>query len=356
MVVGLNLEKLVLARLPTKCCRTADKPLAVSHAPPAILLVALTFIVAASPLSAADREAVVATVGNEPIRAGEVERLVAKAMRAKKLDPDSLRFLQAQALDEIVARRLVLAYARRIGQSPTAVEIAAERATLKATLAARRRSLDDFLKTESLREADLDRQLAWNVVWRKYVARYATEERLKSYFAAHRREYDGTQLVVSHILLRPSPAGSKNPEEPLKQAKKVREEIVAGRLTFADAARKYSAGPSCKDGGRLGLIGRHGPMDESFSRAAFALNTGQVSQPVKTAFGVHLIRCDEIKPGDKKLAEVRKELENALSLELLDKLAKTQRQHTPVEYTGVLPHFKPGTHELEQAKLPSVKQ
>jgi parvulin-like peptidyl-prolyl isomerase len=134
-----------------------------------------------------------------------------------------------------------------------------------------------------------------------------------------------------------------------KQAEKIREEIVAGKLTFADAARKYSAGPSRKDGGRLGSIGRHGPMDESFSRAAFALKVGEVSRPVKTVFGVHLIRCDEIKPGDKKLAEVRKELEDALSRELLDKLAKTQRQHTTVEYTGVLPHFKPGTHELEPA-------
>jgi len=272
---------------------------------------------------------------------------VAKATRGKKPDPDSLRFLQAQSLEEIVARRLVLAYARRIGESPTAAEMAAERAALKSRLAARRRSIEDFLKTESIGEADLDRQIAWNVVWRKYVARYATEERLAAYFAAHRREYDGTQLVVSHILLRPPAAGAKTPEEPLKQAEKIRQEIVAGKLTFAEAAQKYSAGPSRKDGGRLGSIGRHGPMDESFSRAAFALEAGQVSQPVKTAFGVHLIRCDEIKPGDKKPAEVRKELEDALSQELLDKLAGIQRQHTPVKYPGIMPHFKPGTHSYE---------
>ncbi len=183
-------------------------------------------------------------------------------------------------------------------------------------------------------------------MWRKYVARYATEERLASYFAAHHRDYDGTQLVVSHILLRPSADGAKTTEELLKQAEKIRAEIVADKLTFADAAKKYSAGPSRKEGGRLGSIGRHGPMDETFSRTAFALEAGQVSQPVKTSFGVHLIRCDEIKPGSKKLADVRKELEDALSQELLDKLAKTQREYTPVEYTGVLPHFKPGTHEL----------
>ncbi len=138
----------------------------------------------------------------------------------------------------------------------------------------------------------------------------------------------------------------------MKQAERIREEIVAGKLTFADAARKYSAGPSRKDGGRLGSIGRHGPMDESFSRAAFALDAGQMSQPVRTSFGVHLIRCDEVKPGGKQLADVRKELEDALSQELLEKLAKVQREYTPVEYTGVLPHFKPGTHELAPTSKP----
>ncbi|MGB7734406.1 MAG: peptidylprolyl isomerase [Thermoguttaceae bacterium] len=314
-----------------------------------LTLAALMFLAAVSSASAADPNAVVATVGSDPVRAGELQRLVAKATRGKKVDSDSLRFLQAQALEEIIARRLVLAYARRMGEMPAEDELAVERAALKARLVARRRSIEDFLKAESLRESDLDRQIAWNVLWRKYVARYATDQRLASYFAAHHREYDGTQLLVSHILLRPSADGAKTTVELLKQAEKIREEIVGGTLSFADAARKYSAGPSRRDGGRLGLIGRHGPQDETFSRAAFALDAGQVSQPVKTSFGAHLIRCDEIKPGDKKLADVRKELEDALSQELLDKLAQAQRQYTPVEYTGILPHFKPETHELEPA-------
>jgi parvulin-like peptidyl-prolyl isomerase len=57
-----------------------------------------------------------------------------------------------------------------------------------------------------------------------------------------------------------------------------------------------------------------------------------VSPPVRTRFGVHLIRYDAVKPGDRGLAEVRKEVEEALARELLEKLAAVQRRSTRVEY------------------------
>ena len=132
----------------------------------------------------------------------------------------------------------------------------------------------------------------------------------------------------------------------VNQAAAIREEIVSGKISFAEAARKYSAGPSAKDGGQLGFIPRHGVMDEAFSRAAFELEIGRVSEPVRTPFGVHLLRCDEIKPGEKQLKDVRKEIEEALARELLEKLAQAERGFTAVEYTGKTPYFKPGTREL----------
>jgi parvulin-like peptidyl-prolyl isomerase len=312
------------------------------------------------PVPASD--AVVATVGDEAIRAGEVDRLLAKATRGKKPAGESRRLLQAQLLEEIIARRLVLAYAQRTGQAATTAEMAAEAVALRSRLAAQGRSLPDFLKAQSIGQVDLDRQFAWNAVWRRLLARYVTPERLAAYFAAHHRDFDGTELSVSHVLLRRSadtfvvpPSGGSSgrlkaelrTEALIKQAEAIRDEIASGKLSFAEAAAKYSAGPSRKDGGRLGWIGRHGPMDEAFSRAAFALKPGEVSPPVKTPFGVHLIRCDEVKPGGKQLADVRPELEDALARELLDKLAEIERPRTPVKYTGLLPHFKPGTHELE---------
>ena len=159
--------------------------------------------------------------------------------------------------------------------------------------------------------------------------------------------FDGTEISVSHILLRGMWAGNHAEADALvAQVGRIAQEIAAGWISFADAAGKYSAGPSAAAGGRLGAMGRHAPMDEAFSRTAFALGEGEISGPVETPFGVHLVRCDAIRPGGKKLADVRKELEDALARELQDNLARLEISYTRVVFTGKLPHFKLGTRDL----------
>ncbi len=82
---------------------------------------------------------------------------------------------------------------------------------------------------------------------------------------------------ASHILV-----------EKQSQALKVLEELKAG-AKFEDLARKYSTCPSGKRGGDLGQFGR-GQMVKEFEQATFALKLGEISQPVKTQFGYHIIK------------------------------------------------------------------
>lgn len=290
---------------------------------------------------------IVARVGGQPILGREVTRLVATVTKGKEVPRAGVRVVKAQVLEELIARRLVLAYARRTGSSPTSAEADAALAEFKAKLSLQRRSLADYYKTQGITEEDLRRQLAWNRVWEKYLAKYLTQEREEAYFRAHRRDLDGTEIRVSHILLRAPPGGPSALREDLtKRAQAIRQEILSGKASFAEAARKYSGGPSAQEDGKMGFIPRHGVMDEAFSRAAFALEPGQVSEPVETPFGVHLIRCDEIKPGTKILSQVRKQVEEVLGRELLSKLADLERRYSPIEYTGRSPHFRPGTREV----------
>ena len=91
------------------------------------------------------------------------------------------------------------------------------------------------------------------------------------------------QVQALHILV--------NTED---EALKIRDEIVSGEdknkvfYNFMSAAKKYSKCPSGKSGGILGYFGR-GDMVKPFEEAAFNLPNGQVSEPVKTQFGYHLI-------------------------------------------------------------------
>ena len=173
-----------------------------------------------------------------------------------------------------------------------------------------------------------------------------TPECRETWFQNHLRDPDGTELFVSDILLR-SAAGARLKEiEALeKQAESIRDEITSGKLDFAAAAKKYSAGPSSKQGGRLGKIGRHGPMDESFSRAAFELKAGEISAPVRSPFGVHLEEptCHQVPPGTKKLADLKRADRRGLGQGTAGKNLPTERQQTSVKYTSAWPHFKPGT-------------
>lgn len=86
-----------------------------------------------------------------------------------------------------------------------------------------------------------------------------------------------SKVRASHILV-----------EKQSQALKVLEELNAGK-GFKELARKYSTCPSRKRGGDLGFFGR-GRMIHEFEKAVFVLKMGEVSGPVKTQFGYHVIK------------------------------------------------------------------
>jgi parvulin-like peptidyl-prolyl isomerase len=75
------------------------------------------------------------------------------------------------------------------------------------------------------------------------------------------------------------------------QAKEILEEINQGK-SFEDIAKAKSLCPSGKKGGNLGWFS-HGQMVREFQNAAFALKKGQISQPVKTQFGWHIIKVKD---------------------------------------------------------------
>jgi peptidyl-prolyl cis-trans isomerase C len=90
------------------------------------------------------------------------------------------------------------------------------------------------------------------------------------------------QVRASHLLV-----PTKEKAEELKEA------IKAG-TSFADAAKENSRCPSSSQGGDLGFFGK-GQMVPEFEQAAFSLPVGEVSEPIKTQFGWHLLVVTDTK-------------------------------------------------------------
>ena len=101
-----------------------------------------------------------------------------------------------------------------------------------------------------------------------------------------------------------------------KKALEVKELLASGQESFAQMARKYSQCPSGKSGGDLGWFGK-GRMVPEFEKAAFELaNPGDLSEPVKTQFGWHIIKLEEKKPaGVAPFEDVREGLEQKVLME-----------------------------------------
>ncbi len=91
-----------------------------------------------------------------------------------------------------------------------------------------------------------------------------------------------TTVRASHLLV-----------ETEEEAKKLKQEIEQGK-SFAEAAKEVSLCPSGQEGGDLGYFGK-GMMVKEFEDAAFSMNVGEISAPIKTQFGWHLIQLTDKK-------------------------------------------------------------
>jgi peptidyl-prolyl cis-trans isomerase C len=160
------------------------------------------------------------------------------------------------------------------------------------------------------------------------------EASLRAYYEAHKSEYE--QIHARHILIRMQGSlvnlapGQKEltDAEALAKALEIRQKILQG-ADFADLARTDSddMGSSSK-GGDLGFLKR-GQTVPSFEDAAFALPTGQLSQPVKTPYGYHLIKVEERKP-TRTFEELRPEIERTLGNEASRKFVEDLKAKTKV--------------------------
>lgn len=122
-----------------------------------------------------------------------------------------------------------------------------------------------------------------------------SEEEVKQYYEENKDQFGEAQRVkASHILV-----------NSLEKANELYDNIKNG-ADFAEVAREHSTCPSSRNGGDLGYFGR-GQMVKEFEEKSFAMNIGEVSEPVQTQFGYHLIHLTD-KESKKEFEEMKEEL------------------------------------------------
>jgi peptidyl-prolyl cis-trans isomerase D len=119
---------------------------------------------------------------------------------------------------------------------------------------------------------------------------------LHAYFDAHKSEFEGPARARLSVIVLPRLVTAADTAAAKAKAESLREEIVKG-AKFEDVAKRESAdSASGANGGDLGKGGK-GRFVAEFEKAAYALTPGELSQPVLTPFGFHIIRVDS-KKGD----------------------------------------------------------
>jgi parvulin-like peptidyl-prolyl isomerase len=130
------------------------------------------------------------------------------------------------------------------------------------------------------------------------------EATLRKYYQDNILHFANATVEAAHILaaVQDPDTGRVDFEKSRRKIDRIASELFAHprpQAIFGELARRYSDDSmSAKKGGSLGPFTIRGQMAKSFAQAAFALNRGEISAPVKTAHGWHLILCQKRNPPD----------------------------------------------------------
>ena len=268
-------------------------------------------------------------VNGHPITDGDLSFLMLAHQVPDELQPS----VRKRFLDELIDKRLLQAYLESRKAKPDAGQLDLQ---VNRVMKIIRRSGDDpqkVLQAWGYNAQTLRRELALPLAWNSHFRLILTDSQIRRYWMQHRQQFDGTRVRASHVVIK---ADDDTPAEALAaiEAKlgQLRGEIVAGKTTFAEAAKQHSQGPSRDQGGDLGLFPFRGKMPVALSTVAFSLEVGQVSDPFRSPFGIHLMTLTERKPGELSLEDARPQVLDALSRSVRRELVQRERAKADIKW------------------------
>ena len=276
-----------------------------------------------------DPNRVIATIGTETITASQFEAIInglPAQYQAQARGPMKRQFMEQLVQVKVLAHQAAVL---KLDQSPEAkqqISLATE--NILANLAGR----------TMVQLAQVNR------------------DDMQKYYDGHKSEFE--TVSAHHILIRfkgspvPLKDGQKDltQEEALAKAQEIVKQLKAG-ADFEKIAKEESADAgSGTKGGDLGSF-KHGQMVKPFEDAAFSMKVGEISDPVKSQFGYHIIRVDKIEATsfDDARATIEGKLKPQIAQQQIAELQKQANVKLDDAYFGPPPAASPGLASLPQA-------
>lgn len=262
-----------------------------------------------------DSETVLAKVGDTEIKVKDVDSVISQLppQQAFMFSTDSGR---ERILTELVNKELFYLWGEEQG--------IANRDDFKTDLESIRRNLmSHYAMQDIMQDVSVD------------------SDDVAEYYGKHKDEFiEPEQVRASHILV-----------DSEDQAIEILSLLEANKKTFEEAAKEFSKCPSKERGGDLGFFSR-GQMVKAFEDAAFTLKLGELSEPVKTEYGWHIIKIEDKKPQrQKELSEVsdqiREKLLNERQMKRYDETVETLKSKHHVEIMERVP--EPTSNDVKDA-------
>ncbi|WP_406697339.1 peptidylprolyl isomerase [Singulisphaera sp. Ch08] len=285
----------------------------------------------ATRVSPAKLTEVIATVNGENITRGDLLDFLSRY----EIPPENEEQIYSDAVETLVNMKLVGQFLTRQN-----IKVSEDRVTeavnqLEKQLKADGSSLAQALVESNKSMKEVRDEYANRLRWIDYVKLRGTDAELKKYAEGHKDLLSGTQIRASHILKRVEPTTTAAEKEQIKQKLiSLKKDIESKKTTFAEAANKNSEDPANSEngGGDIGFFGLNSGIVEEFSQAAFALKPGQLSDPVETPYGFHLILVTDRQEKPKVDYEQNKPLIlNVYASELQKDLLVSQRKTAKID-------------------------
>jgi peptidyl-prolyl cis-trans isomerase SurA len=285
----------------------------------------LALLLVGQPASAEILDRVVATINDRAIMQSELQEALELYLQQVGQQPPEMlserdrTALQRRVLEDLVDKSLIEDFAVKAGIEASDEEInrAIDEVLARAHISEKelREALaQDNLDYEEYRSQIRDQLIKAKMIQREIRSRInITDKQIEEYYLDHPDEFRAEEgVVLRHILFPlPYPPAPEVVDATVKEASRVRQEILDGK-SFSEAARQYSKDSTAGQGGWLGFF-RKGSLSPEMEAGIVVLKEGEVSEPVQTGLGIHLLEVEERTTGDiRPLEKVKSNIQEKL--------------------------------------------